>query len=106
MLSALVEVSRTLRMVEGREYSTYHIFSERCLHLLHVRFFTLLLRLLCMPPRKRKRDQAFIDEVEPEINEINVSLNEEQRAEKEQEIWDAIRETHYEGKYIRRSLVT
>lgn len=51
-----------------------------------------------MPPRKRKREQAFIDEVEPEINEINLALNEEQRAEKQQEIWDAIRETHYEGK--------
>jgi hypothetical protein len=52
---------------------------------------------LTMPPRKRKRDQAFVDEVEPEINEIAFALNEEQRAEKEQEIWDAIRETHYEG---------
>ena len=51
-----------------------------------------------MPPRKRKRDQAFLDETEPEINETNVALNEEQQAEKEQEIWDAIRETHYEGK--------
>jgi hypothetical protein len=50
-----------------------------------------------MPPRKRKRDQAFLDEVEPEIIEINPSLNKEQRAEKEQEVWDAIRETHYEG---------
>ena len=50
-----------------------------------------------MPPRKRKRDQVFVDEVEPEINEINLALNEAQRAEKEQEIWDAIRETHYEG---------
>lgn len=50
-----------------------------------------------MPPRKRKRDQAFADEVEPEIDETNLVLNEEQRAEKEQEIWDAIRETHYEG---------
>lgn len=49
-----------------------------------------------MPPRKRKRDQTF-DEVEPEINEITFALNQEQRAEKEQEIWDAIRETHYEG---------
>ena len=50
-----------------------------------------------MPPRKRKRDQAFVDEVEPEINEIDIAPNEEQRAEREQEIWDAIRETHYEG---------
>ena len=50
-----------------------------------------------MPPRKRKRDQAFVDEVEPETSEISFSLNQEQRAEKEQEIWDAIRETHYEG---------
>ena len=50
-----------------------------------------------MPPRKRKRDQAFVDEVEPEISEITFPLNQEQRAEKEQEIWDAIRETHYEG---------
>jgi hypothetical protein len=49
-----------------------------------------------MPPRKRKRDQTF-DEVEPDINEITFTLNLEQRAEKEQEIWDAIRETHYEG---------
>ena len=50
-----------------------------------------------MPPRKRKRDQVFVDEVEPEISEINFTLNQEQQAEKEQEIWDAIRETHYEG---------
>lgn len=49
-----------------------------------------------MPPRKRKRDQAFVDEVEPEISEITFA-HQEQRAEKEQEIWDAIRETHYEG---------
>lgn len=49
-----------------------------------------------MPPRKRKRDQTF-DEVELETNEITFALNQEQRAEKEQEIWDAIRETHYEG---------
>jgi hypothetical protein len=60
------------------------------LHLLHVR-----LSSIHMPPRKRKRDQAFVDEVEAEVN---LTLNEEQRAEKEQEIWDAIRETHYEGK--------
>jgi len=50
-----------------------------------------------MPPRKRKRDQAFVDEVEPEINEITFVLNQEQRADKEQEVWDAIRETHYEA---------
>lgn len=46
---------------------------------------------LTMPPRKRKRDD------EPEINEVNPALDDEQRAEKEKEIWDAIRETHYEG---------
>ena len=51
-----------------------------------------------MPPRKRKRDQAFVDEIEPEISEVTFTLNQDQRAEKEQEIWDAIRETHYEGK--------
>ena len=50
-----------------------------------------------MPPRKRKRDEAFVDEDDPEIREIAFALNQEQRAEKEQEIWDAIRETHYEG---------
>ena len=50
-----------------------------------------------MPPRKRKRDQVFVDEIEPEVNENNLTL--EQRADKEQEIWDAIRETHYEGKF-------
>ena len=58
-----------------------------------------------MPPRKRKRDQAFVDEVEPEINEITFPLNQQQRAEKEQEIWDAIRETHYEGESETRLLV-
>lgn len=58
-----------------------------------------------MPPRKRKRDQAFVDEVEPEISEITFALNQEQRAEKEQEIWDAIRETHYEGESQTKPLV-
>jgi hypothetical protein len=58
-----------------------------------------------MPPRKRKRDQAFVDEVEPEISEITFDLNQEQRAEKEQEIWDAIRETHYEGESQTKPLV-
>jgi len=41
--------------------------------------------------------RAIVDEVESEINEITFTLNQEQRAEKEQEIWDAIRETHYEA---------
>jgi len=44
-----------------------------------------------MPSRKRKRDD------EPEINEVNLILNDEQRADKEKDIWDAIRETHYEA---------
>jgi hypothetical protein len=57
----------------------------------------LILHLGLMPPRKRKRDQAFVDEVEPEISKMPFTLNQEQQAEKEQEIWDAIRETHYEG---------
>jgi hypothetical protein len=58
-----------------------------------------------MPPRKRKRDQAFVDEVEPEISKIPFTLNQEQQAEKEQEIWDAIRETHYEGEWQTKPLV-
>ena len=60
-----------------------------------------------MPPRKRKRerDQEFADEVEPEISETTFALNQEQQAEKEQEIWDAIRETHYEGKSQTKLLI-
>lgn len=54
-----------------------------------------------MSPRKRRRDAAFPEEAldvptEPAHEESTIS-SEQQRAEKEQEVWDAIRETHYEG---------
>ncbi|PPQ78144.1 hypothetical protein CVT25_015477 [Psilocybe cyanescens] len=53
-----------------------------------------------MSPRKRRRDTAFPEEVRDvpleSVQESTVS-SEQQRAEKEQEVWDAIRETHYEA---------
>ncbi|KAF8964091.1 hypothetical protein BDZ97DRAFT_1660868 [Flammula alnicola] len=54
-----------------------------------------------MSPRKRRRDQAFPDDEEMETEthptEEDTALSDKQRAEKEQEIWDAIREAHYEA---------
>jgi hypothetical protein len=52
-----------------------------------------------MTPRKRRRDQAFSeDETGPQpVGEEEAALDEKRRAEKEQEVWDAIREAHYEG---------
>lgn len=51
-----------------------------------------------MSTRKRRRDEALSDsgiEAAPVIEE-EASRNDLQKA-KEQEVWDAIREAHYEG---------
>lgn len=51
-----------------------------------------------MSSRKRRRDQyADEDEVEPVPTEGETISTEKQRAEKEQEVWDAIREAHFEA---------
>jgi len=53
-----------------------------------------------MSPKKRKHGQAFpIDESEPQVthSEADSTTDDRQKAEKEQEVWDAIREAHYEG---------
>jgi hypothetical protein len=53
-----------------------------------------------MSPRKRRRDQAFSDEAieaGPVLIEGETISSEKQRAEKEQEVWEAIREAHFEG---------
>ncbi|KDR81396.1 hypothetical protein GALMADRAFT_239266 [Galerina marginata CBS 339.88] len=53
-----------------------------------------------MSPRKRSRRQAFGDEetdTQLILNEDSRALPEKQRVEKEQEVWDAIREAHYEA---------
>jgi hypothetical protein len=53
-----------------------------------------------MSSRKRRRDQAFTDEdieVGPVPTEGETVSGEKKRAEKEQEVWDAIREAHFEG---------
>ena len=53
-----------------------------------------------MSSRKRRRDQAFADE-DIEMGSVPTEgetvSTEKQRAEKEQEVWDAIREVHFEG---------
>ena len=49
-----------------------------------------------MSTRKRRRDQAFSDE-EPEAQLAVEEDSGEKQKEKEQEVWDAIREAHYEG---------
>lgn len=49
-----------------------------------------------MSTRKRRRDQAFSDE-EPEAQLVVEEDANEKQKEKEQEVWDAIREAHYEG---------
>ncbi|CAA7267979.1 unnamed protein product [Cyclocybe aegerita] len=53
-----------------------------------------------MSPRKRRREEAFPEE--EEISQHNGALedaavDEKERSEKEQEVWDAIREIHYEA---------
>ncbi|KAF8163092.1 hypothetical protein B0H34DRAFT_694094 [Crassisporium funariophilum] len=50
-----------------------------------------------MAPRKRKRDQADLDEPIQHTNESDSTLNEKERAEKEQDVWEAVREAHYEA---------
>lgn len=53
-----------------------------------------------MSPRKRRRDQAFPDEdieARPILIEEDTVSREKQRTEKEQEVWEAIREAHFEG---------
>lgn len=49
-----------------------------------------------MSARKRRRDQAFSDK-EPEAQLVVEENSGEKQKEKEQEVWDAIREAHYEG---------
>lgn len=54
-----------------------------------------------MSSRKRRRDQAFTDEdieLGPVPTEGETVSGEKQRTEKEQEVWDAIREAHFEGR--------
>jgi hypothetical protein len=56
-----------------------------------------------MSSRKRRRDQAFADEdieVGAVATEVETISSEKQRAEKEQEVWDAIREAHFEGQRL------
>lgn len=56
-----------------------------------------------MSSRKRRRDQAFADEdieVGAVATEVETISSEKQRAEKEQEVWDAIREAHFEGQSL------
>ncbi|KAJ3517796.1 hypothetical protein NLJ89_g282 [Agrocybe chaxingu] len=53
-----------------------------------------------MSPRKRRREEAFPEE--DEISQHSGALedavvDEKERSEKEQEVWDAIREAHYEA---------
>lgn len=60
-----------------------------------------------MSIRKRRRDQAFIEDderleggshtVHAGPTEEDAALLEKQREEKEREVWEAIREAHYEG---------
>jgi len=58
-----------------------------------------------MSSRKRRRDQAFADE-DIEMGSVPTEgetvSTEKQRAEKEQEVWDAIREVHFEGQGVCR----
>ena len=49
-----------------------------------------------MSTRKRRRDQAFSDEGLEAQLAVEEDPGEKQK-EKEQEVWDAIREAHYEG---------
>lgn len=61
---------------------------------------SLYAALVVMAPRKRRHEQAFSDreeEVVPE--EPDEETTEKARADKEQEVWDAIREAHYEGEH-------
>jgi hypothetical protein len=56
--------------------------------------------------RKRRRHEAF---EEPEFEADPVQTEEEiakAREEKEQEIWDAVREAHYEGQLGANPLIT
>jgi len=54
-----------------------------------------------MSSRKRRREQAFADE-DIETGSVPTEgetvSTEKQSAEKEQEVWDAIREAHFEGR--------
>lgn len=63
-----------------------------------------------MSMRKRRRDQAFPEDVEmleggshkassakTGPSEEEAALLEKQREDKEREVWEAIREAHYEG---------
>jgi len=52
-----------------------------------------------MAPRKRRHEQAFSDHEEVVPEEPDEETTEKARADKEQEVWDAIREAHYEGEH-------
>jgi inhibitor of growth protein 3 len=50
--------------------------------------------------RKRRRQEAF-EEQTPEANPVRTEEEvAKAREEKEQEIWDAVREAHYEGQLM------
>jgi len=51
-----------------------------------------------MTTRKRRRQEAFEEQPEPEVPPQTEEEQAQARLEKEQEIWDAIREAHYEGR--------
>lgn len=50
-----------------------------------------------MSTRKRRRQEAFQDREPSKAPSFTEEEREKLKAEKEQEIWDSIRETHYEG---------
>jgi 3-mercaptopyruvate sulfurtransferase SseA len=51
-----------------------------------------------MTTRKRRRQEAFEEQPEPEVDPVQTEEEAAQaREDKEQAIWDAVREAHYEG---------
>ena len=50
-----------------------------------------------MATRKRRRQEAFEEQPEPEAPPQTEEEQAQAQLDKEQEIWDSIREAHYEG---------